>query len=388
MTAGTMRIVNLAASRGRGAAHGLAALPDQVFLASIATAYVVATLWLGRFLTFYYDECDFLARNLGNPIDWLRPHNEHWITVAFPFYKVVQLLAGTGSYAPYLLLLAMTQIFMATGVYRLLLPRSRWFAIFAFMLLLFLGSGWENQFWAFQVGFVLATGFGAWALVAADRERALVTALLLLASAASSDLGLAFIPAAAIVIGRRRGLVWLAIPVAAFTAWYELWGRAEAGLNAKILFTPERLILIPGYVLGSVNHAVAGVTGLHTIGATILLLVGLGGGAVAMWRGWRPSRLLAAAVVGMVVYFTIIGLGRASLPVLPPRYVTSAAVFMLAGASSLLSLNLAPRPRRWALAAVLVFGLVAMTSNVLAMQEGAHTQLYWDHTTYRCVPPQ
>jgi hypothetical protein len=372
----------------RRTARAFAALPDVAFLLAIAAAYVAATLWLGRHLTFYLDECDFLARNLGDPMDWLRPHNEHWVTVAFPIYKTVNLLAGTESYAPYLLLLALTQIFMAAGLYRLLVPRSRSFAIFAFALLLFLGSGWENQFWAFQVGFVLATGFGVWALVAADRQRALATALLLLASAASSDIGLAFIPAAAIVIGHKRGLAWLAIPVAAFVAWYELFGRAAAGLNATILFTPERLVQIPGYVLASVNHAVAGVTGLGVVAAVLLLLLSLSGSSIAMWRGWRPSGLLTGAAIGIIVLFTIIGLGRASLPVLPPRYVTTAAVFLLGGAASVLPIHLTPRPRRLALAATLIFGVAALTSNVLAMQEGAHTQAYWDQTVYRCEPPR
>jgi hypothetical protein len=375
-----------AASRAEAtrAARAVAALPDPAFLLIIALTYVGVTLWLGRHLWFYYDECDFLARSLGNPMDYLRPHNEHFVALPFLLYGVWRLLVGTESYAPYLLLLAITQIFMAAGLYRLLVSRSRWFAIFAFALLLFLGSGYENQFWAFQIGFVLATAFGAWALVAADRQRTLAAAILLIASAASSNIGLAFIPATAIVIGRRRGLAWLALPLVAFGAWYEAFGRITAPANQ--MFAPQQLVLVPGYVLASINHALAGITGLGIVAAVALIIALLVGGAIAIARGWRPPALLIAAFVGIVALFAIIGLGRAQLPVLPPRYVTTAAVFVLAAAGSMLPLHIPPSTRRSALAVALVFGFVAFGSNVLAMQAGAHTQLALDQTVYRCEP--
>jgi hypothetical protein len=184
---------------------------------------VAVTLWLGRNLWFCNDECDFLRRNLGSLTDLLRPHNEHWVTTAFLAYGSLKLLVGTASYMPYLLLLAATHVFMAAGVYQLVAPRSRWFAIFCFTLLFFLGSGEENQLWAFQVGFVIASGFGAWALVMADRRRPLAAALLLVASTASSN------------------------------AWYAAYGHTATLINNPL--TPEQLTLLPGYLLGSVAGA-------------------------------------------------------------------------------------------------------------------------------------
>jgi len=100
-------------------ARAFAALPDLALLAVVAVAYVGVTLWLGRHLWFDFDECDFFTRSLGNPMDYLSPHNEHFVAVPFLLYGVWRLLVGTQSYAPYLLLLAITQIFMAAGVYRL-----------------------------------------------------------------------------------------------------------------------------------------------------------------------------------------------------------------------------------------------------------------------------
>ncbi len=354
-------------------------------LAALAVVYVGVTLWLGRQLTFYFDECDFLTRSLTNLDDLLRPHNEHWVTLAFIPYGTLKALVGTGSYAPYLLLLTITQIFMALGTYALLVRRSQLFALFAYTLLLFLGSGNENQFWAFQVGFVLATGFGVWAMAAADRGRLLLAALLLTAGAASSDIGVAFIPAVAAMIGWRRGLAWLALPVAAFGTWYEVYGRAATA--SERMFAPDQLALEPGYILGSVNHSIGGVTGLGDVAAPLILVALTVGAAVALVRGWRPSGLLVGAVLGVIALFAVIGLGRAQLPIYPPRYVTTAAVFMLTGAGSILPLRVAGR-RGWALiAASVLLGVVALTSNGLAMREGAHTQLALDQTQYRCVPP-
>ena len=364
------------------AARAFASLPDHAFLWMIALGYVGATLWLGRHLSFYYDECDFLTRSLGNPMDYLRPHNEHFVALPFLLYGAWRLLVGTESYAPYLLLLAITQIFMAAGLYGLLVSRSRWFAIFAFALILFLGSGFENQFWAFQVGFVLATAFGAWALVAADHEQPLAAALLLIAGVASSNVGVAFIPATAILIGRRRGLAWLALPCIAFGTWYEAFGRAAAPVSK--MFAPEQLVLVPGYVLASVNHALAGITGLDIVAVVVLLLCLPGIGAIAMFRGWRPPALLVAGLVGALAHFTLIGLGRAQLPVGAPRYVTAAAVFFLAAGGSLLPFHVPLPARRLGLALVLAFGFVALGSNALAMRDGAHTQWERDQTQYRC----
>jgi hypothetical protein len=152
------------------------------------------------------------------------------------------------------------------------------------------------------------------------------------------------------------------------------------------MFAPQHLVLVPGYVLASVNHAVAGVTGLGVAAAVALMLFLLVGGAIAIVRGRRPPALLITALVGIVALFAIIGLGRAQLPVLPPRYVTTAAVFVLAAAGSLLPLRLPPSARRLAFAVALVFGIVALTSNALAMQAGAHTQLALDQTVNRCEP--
>ena len=64
----------------------------------------------------------------------------------------------------------------------------------------------------------------------------------------------------------------------------------------------------------------------------------------------------------------------------------TAAVFVLAAAGSLLPLHIPSSARRSALAVALVFGFVALTSNALAMQAGAHTQLALDQTVYRCEP--
>jgi hypothetical protein len=104
-------------------------------------------------------------------------------------------------------------------------------------------------------------------------------------------------------------------------------------------------------------------------------------------RGWRPPGLVVAALVGIVAFFVIIGLGRAQLPIYPPRYVPTVAVFVLAGVGSLLPLRIPPSARKFALGAALVLGFVALSYNVLALPEGAHLQLERDLSSLRCEPP-
>ncbi len=62
---------------------------------------------LGAGMTFFSDEWAFIAaRSLANPIDWLRPHNEHWSTLPIILYRLLVETVGIGSYLPYLAVVA------------------------------------------------------------------------------------------------------------------------------------------------------------------------------------------------------------------------------------------------------------------------------------------
>lgn len=369
-------------NRTRQAANAISrVVTDHALAIFVAMAVVAAalTLWLGRDLTFFMDECDFLnARDLSDPVSVLAPHNEHWMTAPLIAYSGVVALFGIGSYLPFLALLSLVHIFTAAGLLALLRPVG--FALGAAVLLLFLGSGYENQFWAFQIGFVGATGLGVWALVATRAGRPALAAGLLTVGAATSLTGLAFIPAAAVMTERRRDLAWLALPTLTFVAWYLAFGRETVGLH-RDPFTLEAIAMVPGFVAGSIHSTVGRMAGLGPT-VTLVVLAGLGiAAAVAAWRGWRPSRLVVAGAIGLVVLFGIIGLGRAHIPGYAPRYVTTAAPFVFA----LLAPVFAWRGRVALVLASIVFG-VALASNVVAMRDGSAQMAYLGTTDLRCEP--
>jgi hypothetical protein len=349
-----------------------------VFAAAAAVA-VGLTLWLGRDLTFFMDECDFLnTRDLGDPESLLAPHNEHWMTVPLIAYSAIVAVFGIGSYLPFLALLTLVHVFMAAGVLALLRPPI--YALAAAVLLLFLGSGYENQFWAFQIGFVGATGLGVWALVATRDGRPALAAVLLTLSAATQLTGLAFIPAAAIMNARRRDAIWLAMPVLTFLAWYVAFGRQAVDVH-RDPFTLEAIALVPGFVAGSIHSTVGRMAGIGPT-ATLIVLAAVGAGAaVAMWRGWRPDRLVVAGAVGLVVLFAIIGLGRAHIPGYAPRYVTTAAPFVLAVLAPLAGFR-----GRLPLALGAIVFAVALSSNLIAMRDGSAQMAYLETTELRCEP--
>ena len=104
---------------------------------------------------------------------------------------------------PYLMLLLATHVLAACAVYRLLLPAGRLVALLALVIVLLLGAGWENLFWAFQIGTVGSAAAGLWALVAVRSGRppgAAVAAILLLVALAFSGIGLYFVPAVSVAI--------------------------------------------------------------------------------------------------------------------------------------------------------------------------------------------
>ena len=358
---------------------GWVARHNVAVFAAISVVAVVLTLWLGRDLTFFMDECDFLnERDPSSLSSLLAPHNEHWMTIPLIAYSGIVAAFGVGSYLPFLGFLSLVHVITAAGVLALLRPAG--YALGAAVLLLFLGSGYENQFWAFQIGFVGATGFGIWAMVAARAGRPALAACLLTASAATQLNGLAFIPAVAVMSARRRDVLWLALPILTFVAWYLAFGRQAVGIH-RDPFMVEAIAMVPGFVAGSIHSTVGRMSGLGQT-STLIVLAGLGvAAAVATWRGWRPSRLVVAGAVGLVVLFGIIGLGRAHIPGFAPRYVTPAAPFLFALFAPLFAL----RGRVPHVLAGILFA-VALSSNLLAMRDGAAQMAYLETTDLRCEP--
>ncbi len=299
-----------------------------------AVAFAVL-LYLGRSGTFYHDEWTFIGKRGGTLSDWFGPHNEHWATVPFFFYRVLLLTVGLTSYLPYLAVLLVLHLLAAGSLFGLVRRSSgAVVALVASGIFLFMGSGEQNLFWAFQIGFLCSAAGGLGALLALSNGHPRIAMVLLVLSIASSSMGLSFVAAAGAMLlvdrARRRQLVWL-IPVAVvFLVWFQLFGRVGvAGHDAN--FSPQALARLPVFVAFGVADSVDAAFGLAPPIGALLGLMTIGW-AMSQARGRSLNALAVGAAVGIVILFVLIGLGRGQFGVEQAsrsRYIYFGVAFVL-----------------------------------------------------------
>jgi hypothetical protein len=329
------------------------AAPDAPIVLLGALAFVVL-LFLARSMTFWQDEWGSITF-AGGPLDFLRPVNEHWSTFPLLLYRATFGVVGLQSYLPYVVEVIVLHLVAVAAAYRLIRPRTgRPIAALACVPLLFLGSGSENLFWAFQTGFVGSVAFGLWALVLLERTgrvSLVVGSVLLLASLMSSGMGLFFLVTAA---GRtlldpavRRRFVAVVPPAIAYVAWFVAVGSTRVS-------QPEReggLAAVATFVARGVGHAVGSFSGLGLLPRGDLVAAGLFAAAllatgVAVWTRRPPPALAAGALVAVLAMYLTIGLVRAGLPsdfATRSRYVYVAAFLVVLAVA-----DWAPLIRAWA----------------------------------------
>jgi hypothetical protein len=314
--------------------------------------YAVTNIVVTNGSTFWHDEWWYICgRSLGDIASWFRPHNEHFVLLHVVAYRLLVEVFGIGSYLPFQLALIGTHVGAVSAVF-VLVDRhgGRTAAAAAAALLLFLGWGSLNLFWAFQIGFVGATALGLWALVLLP-DRPALAALVLTAAVATQGIGLVYVVAAAgylVGAGRIRSTVWMLIPVLAYGMW-ALTMRAPIDARAQLDVSGALEWMAIG-----VAWAVAGTMGLGLVSAAI----GVMGVVVSGPTAWR-SPLVVSAVLGLLAQYALLGVVRQDI--IAPwagHYVYVGAVFViLAGATLLAS---AKRPR----VGVVLF-VIAMTANIV-----------------------
>jgi hypothetical protein len=299
---------------------------------------------LASTLSFNGDEWAYIVLRRMTFESLLAPHNEHLVLLHVLVYRGLVELVGIGSYVPFLVALMACHVAMAAGVFALMrraVPVAG--ALACAVLMLFLGTGYDNLLWAFQIGFVGAAAFGVWAMAT---DRPWLSALLLTAALWTQGDSLFYIAPVAVMLGRRWWFV--AFPVATYAVWYLLIGRVSATDEGPYVEYALRLI-------GSVFGGVSGVGWLLGLAVT----AGIVGGLV--WR--RPSRFVVAGAVGLLSAVVILSIGRAHLgpgQAESSRYIYAAAPFVFL----LLSGIRLPRMAWGTLFAV------ALTLNVLALSRG------------------
>jgi hypothetical protein len=353
--------------------------------AGLAVALLVGLpmlLWLGRGLTFFSDEWAFIeSRSLGDPSTWLPPHNEHWSTLPILVYRALVETVGLGSYVPYLaVVVALHGLVVALVFVAVRRASGPIVALGVAILLLGFGSGFENLYWGFQIGFVGATAAGVGAILMLDRRDAVGRAgvgLLLLTGLATAGIALAFFVAVAVEVAARRRiremLVPLLGPALVYAAWFVAFGRF--GVRRPPL-TAAALLDVPGSILAGFGNAAGAISGL---GPTLGLVVAAG---IAIWAvlRLRRTRMLpprfVGCLAGVAVLYGLIGLARADEfagIVDYTRYTYISAILLLIGLSALVGRVRVPPPGRTRLVAVAVGGgllAVALAFNLRLLLDG------------------
>ncbi len=265
-----------------------------------------------------------------------------------------------------------------------LLKRSfgPWFAVGGGVIVLFFGSGFENLYWGFQIGFVGSTALGLGALVVMDRgagaRRAWLVALLLLASLATSGIGIVMSVAVGLewILDRRwrRWLPILAVPAGVYGAWYLTYGRTGI-TTQRDPFTLDALLDVPGFVVAGLGNALGSVTGLPWQAAVVFGAVAVAFGVRQGVRGALDPR--AVSLLGAIaLQYALIGLVRAQLfsgIVAYTRYTYVTGILCLIAIGAILGpvqIPSSPRPRLAGVAVVASWLTLTLVFNVRLLVEG------------------
>ncbi|HXM72591.1 MAG TPA: hypothetical protein VN940_05150 [Candidatus Dormibacteraeota bacterium] len=355
----------------------------RLIVVALAMVACAAILWLSRGYTFYFDEWDFIQ----NAPDWgwvsfLQPHNEHPVMLTRLIYAALLSTVGLRSYVPYMLVLLALHAASAVLLFELVRRRAGdLIGVAGAAMLLVLGAGWEDLFWAFQIAFVGSVACGLGMMLAleglstprgASTRRRLAAVSLLTASLMFSGIGLFFgvVAATRLVLtpGRRRELLWFAPVAVAFAAWYLAFGHS--GTATVPPPSAANLFVLPAYVAWALAGAVAGIVGVTGLLSLAVLVLGACAVGFAWWHR-RPDAFALSTAAGLISFYVVTGLSRAQLGYDQGgsgRYVYVGAVFwliLLADAAGLLPWRGTWRP---ALAACLF--LACFNSSVLLWAYG------------------
>lgn len=366
-------------------------LPLSVHLLSLVAGAVALSV-LARGTWFFGDEWDFIAQRSVSFRSLFTPHNEHWSTLPILGYRALVNTVGLHSYWPFLAMLFVVHLALAHVLWRVCIASgaSPWIATATVAVFVFLGAGYENLFWAFQVGFIGSVLFGWAAVLAALPGRAPYrlparryagTWALCLASLMCSGIGVVMTGVLLVAVMLRRGpreaLKTSAVPLPLFVLWYLTFGRFAHRLPG-----PRNWSLWPTYV----SHGMLNVIG-KAFATPQLELPVLGiivAWAVAHIKSSRAEPAPAfAGLLGLPALFGLIGIGRIPLGVseaAAPRYVYLGAALCL----PMVSLVLSARPqgraglRRLAAGAALASLAWIGYSNVTQLASGAAVRIALD----------
>jgi len=356
--------------------------PELLLVGALA-ASAALVLHLTREFTFLQDTWEFLMNRRGFTAEALfTPHTEHLVVIPVLLEQLLLHLFGMSSARPEYV--AMTVALLVTACLLFFYARRRvgpWLALFAAVLLLFLGPAWEAILWPFEITFVGAVLFGVAMLLALDRDDRsgdLLACVFLTLSFGFSSVGIPFAAAAAVDLfqkRRARGLrraYLLAVPVLLYAAWYAGWGH-----DAETQVTLGNVLASPRFVFEAAATAVGSVFGLGTspFGGSVdpvwvravLLVAIVALGYRRIRRRSLPAGFWPVAATAAVNWFLT------AFNAVPGREATSSRYQYLGAVLVLMLLaNLLQDVRigRRALFACAAVTLAAVASNLVVLRDG------------------
>ncbi len=342
-------------------------------LAIAVIASGLLLLYLTRGTSFWADEWTWIATRRGDTVNaLLAPYNGHLSLVPVAIYRLMFAIFGIGSYTPYRALVIALSLVVAALVF--VYARARTGDLVAMLLavlMLFLGPGWQNTMWAFQIPWLVVCSAGILALRLLERGTgpadAAACALLVLAIS-STSLGLAFAIGIAVELAltrcRWRDAWIVAIPLVLYAIW-ALHYRPNQIDGTAIPTIPLNIAKAAAAALSSL----AGLSGVLpfnqtgtslTYGWPLLVLV-----VVLVLRRARTARPSARAVsiaATFVAFAASVSIVHGALAsVLSSRYIY---VYCLLAVLLIAELAQGLRPSRLVQVALCGVALLAVISNI------------------------
>jgi hypothetical protein len=355
-----------------------------LLLGAAFAAVAVLTLVLTSKTTFYADTWELLIERRDPTVDTLlQPHNEHLVLLPVLAAQLFLRVFGMTSALPeYVLLLAF--LLATAGLLYVYVERrvGPWLALFAAVLLLFLGPAWEVLLWPFEITFIGPILFGLAMLLALerdDRRGDVAACLFLTVSLGFSSLGIPFIAAAVVAVlqgdraSRLRRAYVFVIPALLFAVWYLGWGHdAESHISlhnvlASPRFVAESAAVAAGALVGLGTNPVGGSTD-PVWGRAILvaLVVVLGYRQLrrpGVFPGLWPVVAAAAANWFLTAFNAFPGREPGS-----SRYQYAGAIFILLILANLLKGVRVSRAAIWVGALVTI---LAVGPNLVVLKQGS-----------------
>lgn len=278
--------------------------------------YLIAS----RRLWFADDDWDFLAgRSATSLHDLFRSHYGHWSTVPILVYRLWWSIFGLRSYTPYLFLVIALHVAVASLSLAVMrrVGVGAWTAVAAASLYLFFGTGAQDIFWAFQIGYKGALAFGLAHLLLADHDRGVTLRDWIglgfgFAALMCSAVGVVMAGVVALAMLLRRGwriALFHAGPLfGAYVVWWSAIGHEGA---AHSDFTPSTTMHWVLQNLGEVFSALTKGTGVAWL-LGIVVLVGVISALASSARATRQLALPLSLAVGGVAFVAIASLARST----------------------------------------------------------------------------